>query len=131
MWNLFDKTIKNIKNTQTLCFIVIVMISLFLISYLACEQNYRKKNSLPPPSAKKKDDKKKYNVTDYLELKIPVSCLHFFYLLWNKLIFNLLNNKQKMSEKVVAGSGNLSVFCCTIISYRRQVSQLHVYFPLH
>jgi len=79
--NLFDKTIENIKNTQTLCFIVIVMISLFLISYLACEQNYRKKNSLPPPSAKKKDDKKKYNVTDYLELKIPVSCLHFFHLL--------------------------------------------------
>ena len=38
--NLFDKTIENIKNTQTLCFIVIVMISLlFLISYLACQQN--------------------------------------------------------------------------------------------
>ena len=41
---LFDRTIENIKNTQTLCFIVIVMISLFLISYLACQQNFKKKN---------------------------------------------------------------------------------------
>ena len=37
--NLFDETIENIKNTQTLCFIVIVSISWFLISYLACQQS--------------------------------------------------------------------------------------------
>ena len=47
---MFDKTIENIKNTQTLCFIVIVMISLFLISYLACQQNFKKKNKKLPPS---------------------------------------------------------------------------------
>ena len=48
---MFDKTIENIKKTQTLSFIVIVMISLFLISYLACQQNLYKK--IPPSPIRK------------------------------------------------------------------------------
>ena len=54
---MFDKTIENIKNTQTLYFIKIVMISFILdfifgISTKLIKKKYKKNPSLPDPQKK-------------------------------------------------------------------------------